>query len=232
MRHVGGRGHCSQDSLRQQCAAEAVPGSARPRDLGRSHRQARPRNQADHGSDEAQTDLGGRYRRNHAGGRQEPEQFRSVPGCSASSGAHASSWHRLRQPDSPAQRETRPPSWPGGRAARRWLSDLTGRPAPGTGVRPRYGNDVAAVSGLLEAIRCRWPEGGAMPPSRPQWPSGRGRGNGPSDARGSSHLAALALLTLPRRPQRLVDPRSCASGMLDDTFTRISDTLDIDHPGP
>ena len=47
---------------------------------------------------------------------------------------------------------------------------------------------------------------------------------------GGTSLAALALLRIPApREERFVDPALMRRQMLDDTFTRIGDTLDIDH---
>jgi Stage II sporulation protein E (SpoIIE)/Histidine kinase-like ATPase domain len=91
-------------------------------------------------------------------------------------------------------------------------------------------DSAAAVSGLLEAIRSDR-EGSAMltigtvdgypaeavvtvHPMRP----------------GGTSLAALAVLRIPApREERFVDPALMRRQMLDDTFTRIGDTLDIDH---
>jgi hypothetical protein len=47
---------------------------------------------------------------------------------------------------------------------------------------------------------------------------------------GGTNLAALALVRIPApRAERFVDPAVMRKQMLDDTFTRIGDTLDIDH---
>jgi Stage II sporulation protein E (SpoIIE)/Histidine kinase-like ATPase domain/GAF domain len=47
---------------------------------------------------------------------------------------------------------------------------------------------------------------------------------------GGTNLVALAMLRIPApRAERFVDPAVMRKHMLDDTFTRIGDTLDIDH---
>jgi Stage II sporulation protein E (SpoIIE)/Histidine kinase-like ATPase domain len=113
------------------------------------------------------------------------------------------------------------------------LSDLTvgpdGGQSPGAqGSRPV--DSAAAVNGLLEAIRSDR-EGSAM------LTIGTGAGY-PAEAvvtvhpmrAGGTSLAALALLRIPApREERFVDPALMRRQMLDDTFTRIGDTLDIDH---
>jgi len=119
------------------------------------------------------------------------------------------------------------------------LSDLLsgaaqGNPAQGNpgqenshAIRPSDG--LAAVSGLLEAIRSDR-EGSAMLTIDTR--------DGPAEAvvtvhpmrAGGTSLAALALLRIPApRAERFVDPALMRRQMLDDTFTRIGDTLDIDH---
>jgi hypothetical protein len=88
----------------------------------------------------------------------------------------------------------------------------------------------AAVSGLLEAIRSDregsamltidtrdGPEAEAVVTVHPMRATG-------------TNLAALALLRIPvPKQERFVDPAVMRKHMLDDTFTRIGDTLDIDH---
>src|SRR6202050_2855270 len=110
------------------------------------------------------------------------------------------------------------------------LSDLTVRAAPGNSHPARAVDGVAAVSGLLEAIRSDR-EGSAMLTIAT-------RGGHPAEAVVTVHpmravgtsLAALALLRIPvPRAERFVDPAVMRKQMLDDTFTRIGDTLDIDH---
>jgi len=89
---------------------------------------------------------------------------------------------------------------------------------------------LAAISMLLEAIRSDR-EGSAMLTISTR------DGNSteavvtvhPMRAGGTS-LAALALLRIPApNAERFVDPALMRRQMLDDTFTRIGDTLDIDH---
>src|ERR1700733_6660914 len=110
------------------------------------------------------------------------------------------------------------------------LSDLTVRGAAGNSHAARPADGVAAGAGLLEAIRSDH-EGSAMLTIE--------TGDGhpaeavvtvhPMRAAGTS-LAALALLRIPvPRAERVVDPAVMRKQMLDDTFTRIGDTLDIDH---
>ena len=100
------------------------------------------------------------------------------------------------------------------------LSDLTARPADG----------AAAIAGLLEAIRADR-EGTAMLTVDTR--DGRS-----AEAVVTVHpmrasdtgLAALALLRIPvPQAERFVDPAVMRKQMLDDTFTRISDTLDIEQ---
>ena len=89
---------------------------------------------------------------------------------------------------------------------------------------------VAAVSGLLEAIRSDR-EGSAMLTieTRDGYRADAVVTVHPMRAGGTS-LAALALLRIPApRAERFVDPALMRKQMLDDTFTRIGDTLDIDH---
>jgi hypothetical protein len=100
------------------------------------------------------------------------------------------------------------------------LSDLTARPADG----------AAAIAGLLDAIRADR-EGTAMLTVDTR--DGRS-----AEAVVTVHpmrasdtgLAALALLRIPvPQAERFVDPAVMRKRMLDDTFTRISDTLDIEQ---
>ena len=100
------------------------------------------------------------------------------------------------------------------------LSDLTARPPDG----------AAAIAGLLEAIRADR-EGTAMLTMHTR--DGRSAEAvvtvHPMRAGGAS-LAALALLRIPvPQAERFVDPAVMRKQMLDDTFTRIGDTLDIEQ---
>jgi GAF domain-containing protein len=89
---------------------------------------------------------------------------------------------------------------------------------------------AAAVAMLLEAIRSDR-EGSAMLTidTRDGPPAEAVVTVHPMRAAGTS-LAALALLRIPApKQERFVDPALMRRQMLDDTFTRIGDTLDIDH---
>lgn len=104
---------------------------------------------------------------------------------------------------------------------------------PGAAGNPhavRVTDGAIAVSGLLEAIRSDR-EGSAMLTIDT-------RGGYRAEAvvtvhpmrAGGTNLAALALLRIPApRAERFVDPALMRRQMLDDTFTRIGDSLDIDH---
>jgi hypothetical protein len=87
-----------------------------------------------------------------------------------------------------------------------------------------------AISGLLDAIRSNR-EGSAMLAieMRTGLQADAVVTVHPMRASGTS-LAALALLRIPApNAERFVDPAIMRKLMLDDTFTRIGDTLDIDH---
>jgi len=93
----------------------------------------------------------------------------------------------------------------------------------------RPSDGTAAVAGLLEAIRSDR-EGSAMLTidTRDGPPAEAVVTVHPMRAAGTS-LAALALLRIPaHREERFVDPAFMRRLMLDDTFTKIGDTLDID----
>ncbi len=94
----------------------------------------------------------------------------------------------------------------------------------------RSADSVAAVNGLLEAIRSDR-EGSAMVTieTRDGHQAEAVATVYPMRAGGTS-LVALAMLRIPvPRAERFVDPAVMRKHMLDDTFTRIGDTLDIDH---
>jgi anti-sigma regulatory factor (Ser/Thr protein kinase) len=102
-------------------------------------------------------------------------------------------------------------------------------PAQGNSHASRPGDAVAAVSGLLEAIRSDR-EGSAMLTidTRDGLPAEAVVTVHPMRAGGTS-LAALALLRIPApNSERFVDPSLMRRQMLDDALTRIGDTLDID----
>jgi Stage II sporulation protein E (SpoIIE)/Histidine kinase-like ATPase domain len=112
------------------------------------------------------------------------------------------------------------------------LSDLTvaadGGQGSSQGSRPV--DSAAAVSGLLEAIRSDR-EGSAMLTieTRDGYPAEAVVTVHPMRADGTS-LAALALIRIPApNSERFIDPALMRRQMLDDTFTRIGDSLDIDH---
>ena len=93
----------------------------------------------------------------------------------------------------------------------------------------RQVDGTAAVAGLLEAIRSDR-EGSAMLTIDTR--------DGPAEAvvtvhpmrAGGTSLAALALLRIPApKSERFIDPALMRRQMLDDTFTKIGDTLDIEQ---
>jgi Stage II sporulation protein E (SpoIIE)/Histidine kinase-like ATPase domain len=94
----------------------------------------------------------------------------------------------------------------------------------------RSADSVAAVNGLLEAIRSDR-EGSAVLTieTRDGHQAEAVATVYPMRAGGTS-LVAMAMLRIPvPRAERFVDPAVMRKHMLDDTFTRIGDTLDIDH---
>ena len=91
---------------------------------------------------------------------------------------------------------------------------------------------AAAVGALLDAIRSDR-EGSAMLTIQTHdgYPADAVVTVHPMRASGTS-LTALALVRIPApQSERFVDPAIMRKQMLDDTFTRIGDTLDIDHLG-
>jgi hypothetical protein len=106
------------------------------------------------------------------------------------------------------------------------LSDLTVGAQNGA----RQADGAAAISGLLEAIRSDR-EGSAMLTidTRDGVAAEAVVTVHPMRA-GGTNLAALALVRIPApRAERFVDPAVMRKQMLDDTFTRIGDTLDIEQ---
>ena len=94
----------------------------------------------------------------------------------------------------------------------------------------RQADGAAAVAGLLEAIRSDR-EGSAMLTidTRDGPPAEAVVTVHPMRAAGTN-LAALALLRIPApKSERFVDPALMRRQMLDDTFTKIGDTLDIEQ---
>jgi Stage II sporulation protein E (SpoIIE)/Histidine kinase-like ATPase domain/GAF domain len=109
------------------------------------------------------------------------------------------------------------------------LSDLAAG-AAAAGSQARQSDGVAAVGTLLEAIRADR-EGSAMLTidTRDGYPAEAVVTVHPMRASGAG-LAALALLRIPAPPEeRFVDPALMRKQMLQDTFARIGDSLDIDH---
>jgi hypothetical protein len=109
------------------------------------------------------------------------------------------------------------------------LIELTPASGQATSHAARQSDGTAAVAGLLEAIRSDR-EGSAMLTidTRDGPPAEAVVTVHPMRAAGTS-LAALALLRIPaHREERFVDPAFMRRLMLDDTFTKIGDTLDID----
>jgi anti-sigma regulatory factor (Ser/Thr protein kinase) len=109
------------------------------------------------------------------------------------------------------------------------LIDLTAA-AQGNSNTGRSADSIAAVNGLLEAVRSDR-EGRAMLTieTRDGHQAEAVVTVYPMRAGGTS-LVALAMLRIPvPRAERFVDPAVMRKHMLDDTFTRIGDTLDIDH---
>jgi Stage II sporulation protein E (SpoIIE)/Histidine kinase-like ATPase domain/PAS fold len=109
------------------------------------------------------------------------------------------------------------------------LIELTPASAPENSHAPPQADAAAVVAGLLEAIRSDR-EGSAMLTidTRDGPPAEAVVTVHPMRAGGTS-LAALALLRIPApTEERFVDPAFMRRLMLDDTFTRIGDTLDTD----
>ena len=115
-------------------------------------------------------------------------------------------------------------------SAQGYADDAQGNQAQANSHGGRQSDAAAAVAGLLEAIRSDR-EGSAMLTidTRDGIPAEAVVTVHPMRAGGTS-LAALALLRIPApNSERFVDPALMRRQMLDDTFTRIGDTLDIDH---
>ncbi len=109
------------------------------------------------------------------------------------------------------------------------LTPAAGNSAQGNSHAVRQADGAAAVAGLLEAIRSDR-EGSAMLTidTRDGHPAEAVVTVHPMRAAGTS-LAALALLRIPAPgEERFVDPAFMRRLMLDDTFTKIGDTLDTD----
>ena len=118
----------------------------------------------------------------------------------------------------------------GSRSAQGNADNAQGNQAQANSHGGRQADAAAAVAGLLEAIRSDR-EGSAMLTidTRDGIPAEAVVTVHPMRAGGTS-LAALALLRIPApNSERFVDPALMRRQMLDDTFTRIGDTLDIDH---
>ena len=106
------------------------------------------------------------------------------------------------------------------------LSDL----AASTQTNPSGIRAVDAISGLLDAIRSDR-EGSAMLTIETRdGPQAEAVVTVHPMRAGGTSLAAIAMLKIPvPNAERFVDPAVMRKQMLDDTFTRIGDTLDIDH---
>ena len=116
------------------------------------------------------------------------------------------------------------------------LSDLISSSTQGNSAQEnspgaRQAEGLVVVSGLLDAIRSDR-EGNAMLTIDTRDGSAEAVVTVHPMRAGGTSLAALALLRIPAsRAERFVDPALMRRQMLDDTFTRIGDTLDIDHLG-
>jgi hypothetical protein len=109
------------------------------------------------------------------------------------------------------------------------LSDLTAS-AQSNPSSSRSADGAAAIGGLLDAIRSDR-EGSAMLTIQTRdGPQAEAIVTVHPMRAGGTNLAALALLRIPvPNAERFIDPAVMRKQMLDDTFTRIGDTLDIDH---
>jgi serine phosphatase RsbU (regulator of sigma subunit) len=108
------------------------------------------------------------------------------------------------------------------------LSDLTVDGGAGN-AQGRPVDNAAAVSGLLEAIRADREGTAILTIETDGYPADAVVTVHPMRAGGTS-LAALALLRIPApREERFVDPALMRRQMLDETFTRIGDTLDVEQ---
>ena len=94
----------------------------------------------------------------------------------------------------------------------------------------RQVDGAAAVAMLLEAIRADREASAMLTIDTCDGPSAEAVVTVHPMRAGGTSLAALALLRIPApKQERFVDPALMRRQMLDDTFTRIGDTLDIDH---
>ena len=94
----------------------------------------------------------------------------------------------------------------------------------------RQVDGAAAVAMLLEAIRADREASAMLTIDTRDGPSAEAVVTVHPMRAGGTSLAALALLRIPApKQERFVDPALMRRQMLDDTFTRIGDTLDIDH---
>ncbi len=89
---------------------------------------------------------------------------------------------------------------------------------------------AAAVNGLLEAIRSDREGSAMLTIVTRDFPQTEAVVTVHPMRAGGTSLAALAMLKIPvPNAERFVDPAVMRRQMLDDTFTKIGDTLDIDH---
>ena len=109
------------------------------------------------------------------------------------------------------------------------LIDLTAG-AQGSSAPGRTADSVAAVNGLLEAIRSDREGSAVLTIETRDGHQAEAVVTAYPMRAGGTDLVALAMLRIPvPRAERFVDPAVMRRHMLDDTFTRIGDTLDIDH---
>ena len=109
------------------------------------------------------------------------------------------------------------------------LSDLTAS-TQSNSVSGRSGDGAAAISGLLEAIRSDREASAMLTIETRDGPQAEAIVTVHPMRAGGTSLAALALLKIPiPNAERFIDPAVMRKQMLDDTFTRIGDSLDIDH---
>ncbi len=112
------------------------------------------------------------------------------------------------------------------------LTDLIASPASGAAspAGSPAADGAAAVSGLLEAIRSDREGSAMLTIVTRDFPQTEAVVTVHPMRAGGTSLAALAMLKIPvPNAERFIDPAVMRRQMLDDTFTKIGDTLDIDH---
>ncbi len=109
------------------------------------------------------------------------------------------------------------------------LIELTPASAPENSHAPPQADAAAVVAGLLEAIRSDREASAMLTIDTRDGPPAEAVVTVHPMRAGGTSLAALALLRIPApTEERFVDPAFMRRLMLDDTFTRIGDTLDTD----